>query len=204
MYEIYTTPGCPFAQRVRALLTHLDEPFELKTVGGDDPDFRNLSPTGSTPFLREGEFHLHESTVIMEYLAERHGWAGAYEEDPRIRARQRLAVSRWDAVLLPLFRSSMASPEEFGDLGCSKAGREIGELESSLVPTEPASLPGLCLAPFWARIGWVRDLSAFPGCIDDRPALRDWLDRAVALEAVQQTLPDRERVIAGYRKRFNR
>jgi len=204
MYRIYSAETCPFAQRARAVLTHLGIPFEMKAVNLEDrdPELLRLSPTGKVPLLLDGDFKLYESSVIVEYLADNEGWEQAWGADPRQRARRRLALKQWDGALLPVFFGSMRDPGGFDEEVRASAGRELDELSRTLRDTPAESLLGFCLAPFWARMDWLRELTRFPRLIDEREALRRRLDEAVAMEAVQATLPDRDLVVERYRKRF--
>lgn len=203
MYVLYSADACPFAHRVRALLTHLDVPFELREIDLEDrdPAFLALSPTGRVPLLVAGDAVLYESAVVLEYLAEAHGFGGAFATDAMVRARQRLAAKQWDDVVLSAFYASLGSGGELADERVDRLARELGEIEATAIRSEPGSLLGFTLAPHWMRMDWVRDLGPVPALVDAHAELREWLAAAVALPAVEATAPDRETVVARYRAR---
>ncbi|MFQ5742064.1 MAG: glutathione S-transferase family protein [Acidobacteriota bacterium] len=206
MLQIYSAEVCPFAQRTRALLTHLGEPFEVHEIDlrERDPRFLEISPTGKVPMLLDGDFKLYESQVINDYLADKQGWGPAYSSDPRLCARQKLAMKQWDAVVLPAFYESLMKPESFDDERRRKVEGELDELNLTLqtMGAEVECLLAFHLASFWARMDWLRRYTPIAELIDQRPALRDWLDRAVGLDAVQGTLPEREWTVRRYEERY--
>lgn len=203
MRTLFFTPGCPFAQRTRALLRLLQVELTLREVDlrRGDPELRAKSPTGKVPLLVEGDAVLYESWVINDYLSDTREWVEAYAEDPLLKARQRLAMKQWDDVILPLtyYRAIRFWP--FGRLLPAErraVRRELDELEQTAASTPPRSLLGLHCAPFWARIRWLglpvaREVSA-------RPRLRAWLDEGIELDVIQSTLPDKARVVGRVRR----
>ena len=202
LLRLFSAEICPFAQRVRALLTHLGEPFEVLTVdlSNRDPDFLEISPTGKIPLLLDGELMLYESQVILEYLAEKLGWRSAFASDPRLRARQRLAMKQWDGAVINVWYRSVKEPWSLDARARGMLEKELDQMARTIQVVGGAveSLPAFHCAPFWARMEWLRDRSPMPALIDARPALKDWLDRAVAIPTIQQTLPDRERAVKAY------
>ena len=70
----------PFAERLL--------PFHANQGTGD---FRNFSPSGRVPCLRDGALQVWDSLAISEYLAERH--AGVWPQDPAARAWARSAAA---------------------------------------------------------------------------------------------------------------
>jgi glutathione S-transferase len=193
---IYSARICPFAQRTRALLTHLGQQYDLREIDlADKPaDFLQASPTGRVPLLIEGDLKLYESGIIFEYLAETLDWAGL-PDDPAHRARHRLAIKRFDEVVVPVF---------YGAPVDDTLERELVELEATIAHASMPSTLAFHLAPFWARWDWLRDYSDLAARIDRHPVLRQWLDGAVALPAIQATLPDRDYVRLAYGAYFAR
>lgn len=57
--------------------------------------FREFSPTGKVPLLKDGNVAVWESLAIIEYLAERH--AGVWPADPVVRAWARSAAAEMHA-----------------------------------------------------------------------------------------------------------
>ena len=202
MLILYTAEICPFAQRPRALLTHLGAPFEERTVdlAQRDPAFLGISPTGLVPLLLDGDLKLYESQVIIEYLADRLGWKDAFSADTRTRARQKLAMKQWDGTVAPAWYRSIKERSSLDDRVRQRVEREIDELAGTVRVMDGAveNLLAFHCAPFWARMSWLRGHSPLPEWVEARPALREWLDRTVSLPAVRKTLPDREVAIHTY------
>lgn len=204
MLKLYSAQVCPYAQRTRALLTHLEEPFELIEVdlGNRDPELFRRSPTGKVPFLIDGDLELYESSVINEYLAEKLGWRQAFSDDVRLRARQRLAISRWDESVNPAFYKSLKVGRR-DEIDSRRLEKELDQLALTAEQTgPPENLLGFQVATFWARMSWLREHAPIVQLFDARPALFEWLSRAAAQPAIQETLPDRESTIRLYEERF--
>jgi glutathione S-transferase len=204
-YVLYSAQPCPFAERVHALLLELDEPFEVREIDLDarDPEFLALTPTGKVPLLVDGDFSLYESDVICEYLAEEHRWGRAFDTTARVRARQRLAMKQWDAVVLPAWWASLRDAEALGEW----RERVEGELDRLAAVVEdsgadPRCLLALHVAPFWARMVWTRKLSTLVRLVEKRGDLVRWLDATIGQEAVRSTLPDRAATVKRYEARY--
>ena len=196
MVTIYSQNGCPFAHRTHALLTHLEIPFELKEIDTQNrpPELLRLSPTGRVPFLVHGDFTLYESQIINDYLADTLEWANAYSADPGLRARQRLAMKQWDSTILPAgFYGAMRYPLSFDRTARDAVEKELDQLTITIdqMGETVVSLLAIHLASFWAQMNWLRDYTPLVEFIEARPSLKRWLDKAVAIRAVQKTLPNR-------------
>ena len=203
---LYSAAACPFAQRTRALLTELGKPFDQREVDLDnrDPELLKQSPTGKVPFLVDGDLSLFESAVINDYLAEKFGFDDAYSDELPKRALQRLVMRRWDDVIAPTFYHSLKDPE----MPKEKRDEVQKELRFLAVAVQRVSdgargLASLHVATHWARIDWLRDLSPLGGMVDEYPALRSWLDKCAAQDAIQKTLPDRDATVERYRQRYS-
>ena len=205
MTTLFSANACPFAQRTRALLEHLDAPFEMRQVDLEnrDPELLAQSPTGKVPFLVDGDVRLFESGIINDYLAEKLGFEGAYALDPETRALQKLVMRRWDDVVVPAFYRSMGRGLTPDDLRADLE-RELAFMADTVAKlgSGQANLPSIHLATHWSRMHWLREFSPIAELIDEHPTLRGWLDGALALPTVQSTLPDRDAVIERYRRRF--
>ncbi len=206
MITIFSSAGCPFAHRTRALLEHLNEPFELREVDLDnrDPELLELSPNGKVPFLVDGDFRLFESGVINDYLAEKVGFESAYSDDVELRALQRLVMRRWDEVVVPAFYDTLRRPEILEEELRASLSRELAFLSTAVLRMEDdvENLAAIHVATHWARMDWLRDFTPLPALIDEHPALKRWLDRAAELPTVQRTLPSREETVQRYRRRY--
>ena len=194
MIVLYSATICPFAQRTRALLQHLGVDYRLETVDLDDrdPEFLKQTPTGRVPLLVDGTRKLYESSVINEYLADAHGFAEAFADDPYLRARERLAMAQWDAVVLPAFYDSRRDAASFDAARRKTVAAELDEMVKTVFETNrrQGGLLAFHCAPFWVRMLWLRRDTPLAELIAERIELRKWLDGAAALPAIQDTLPD--------------
>lgn len=199
MIKLYSADICPFAQRVRALLVRLGQPFETCMIDLQerDPGFLGLTPTGKVPLLVEGDLKLYESQVINDYLAERNEWREAYSSDAAVRSRQKLAMKQWDGVVIPAWYRGMQAPSSFDGKIRERVIKEIGELAATvnLFREKVDNLPGFHFAPFWAHMTWLKESTPIHGIIEEHQVLKGWLDKAVALPAIQQTLCDRDTAV---------
>lgn len=199
MIKLYSADICPFAQRVRALLVRLGQPFETCVIDLSDRDkgFLGLTPTGKVPLMVDGDVKLYESEIINDYLAERKEWREAYASDLSVRSRQKLAMKQWDSVVVPAWYRGMQAPSSFDGKIRERVIKEIAELAATvnLFREKVDNLPGFHFAPFWARMTWLKESSPVFGIIEEHQVLRGWMDKAVALPAVQQTLCDRETAV---------
>jgi glutathione S-transferase len=205
MIRLFSAQGCPFAQRSRALLTLLNEPFELEEIdlANKPAHFLALSPTGRVPMMQDDGLLLYESAIINEYLADKRGWAGAWAKDVGLKARQRLAMVQWDNVVLPAFFGSLKDKGALEGAAGERIDRELAELEKTAQASGGVEcLLGLHLAPFWQRVSWHREDSPLAGRVERHAALVRWLDAAVALPAVQKTSPNREATVAALRRKY--
>lgn len=102
---IYGAPLSPFVRKVRLFLAekNLDYQLEIVLPLGQPAWYRELSPLGRIPAMRDGDFTLADSSVICQYLDDKHA------ESPTLlgqNAEQRAQV-RWlekyaDYELAPL------------------------------------------------------------------------------------------------------
>jgi glutathione S-transferase len=106
--EIFTKPGCGWAQRNYALL--IEKGLRFRTVlsadaaGRKTDEFLSLSPYAATPVLRVGADVVWESSLINEYLEERFPGRPLMPADPGARAAARLCAYHCDGVLMPAIK----------------------------------------------------------------------------------------------------
>lgn len=96
---LYSHPLSSYCHKVLVALYENGTPFETELVNLGDPDARAayaaLWPTAKIPLLRDGERVVPETSVMIEYLDERHpGHAQLLPQDPE----QRLDARLWDRV----------------------------------------------------------------------------------------------------------
>jgi glutathione S-transferase len=73
----------PFVRKVRVFCAEKGIEYELEPVNPFAPpdDFREISPLGKIPVLRDGERHLPDSSIICAYLERKHPEPALYPED---------------------------------------------------------------------------------------------------------------------------
>jgi glutathione S-transferase len=206
--KLYSAEICPFAQRTRALLLHLDAPYESREIDlrNKAQDFTDISPTGKVPLLVDDTVLLYESSVINEYLADKLEFAGALPEGAGPKARMRLAMKQFDLTVLPAFYRSVFSWGKTREIGAihdaGKIDAELAVLEQTLSELMPEA-PSLALfhfGPFWRRMDGLRELSQFADMIDARPALRAQFDRASEHTTVVATGVPPDELLRTYRE----
>jgi glutathione S-transferase len=75
MLTLYDDVFSPYARKVRIALYEKGVPFErVRALHGDcnRTDFLHVNPRAEVPALVDGEFSLYDSTIICEYLEDRH------------------------------------------------------------------------------------------------------------------------------------
>ncbi len=186
--RLYSDRGCPFAHRVLASLQHVAVPFthHEASLGAKPEGLAGYSASGRVPLLVHGELVLTESRVMLEYLAERFGFAGALPADVASRALHRHAMAVVDDFLAPrLFGPPLADTQR------ARLEDTLRALEVATAGSEPApSLLAFHVAPIWLRLRWWVPASPVTRAIEARPSLCTWLDAALALDAVASTAPD--------------
>lgn len=205
MFEIYSAEIWPFAQRTRAVLTHLDHDFKLHEIDlGNKPDeFVEKSPTGKVPLLVEGEYVLYESEIINDFLVDRLNWDNAYPEGLNLKYQQKVCMRQWDSVILGPFYRSLSDTKALLD-NEEEIRSELNFLSTivSKSGTDTVSLFGFHFAPFWARMTWLKQYSPFTGWVRDSEPLGRWLDQTLENPAIQHTLPDRDWAIEQYTENY--
>jgi glutathione S-transferase len=102
MLTLYDDVFSPYARKVRMALYEKDVPFErVRALHGDcnRRDFVHVNPRAEVPALVDGDVRLYDSTVICEYLEDRHPDPPIYPRDARLRAECRLLEDLSDTQL---------------------------------------------------------------------------------------------------------
>jgi glutathione S-transferase len=77
MYKLYHHPLCPFSRKIRIFLAAKEIEFELvaENVWERRKEFLAINPANTTPVLfdEENDFFVCNSSVIIEYIEEKHG-----------------------------------------------------------------------------------------------------------------------------------
>lgn len=82
-YQVYGTSVSPFVRKVLVYLAEKEIPFENVPVNPFSPpdDYREISPLGKIPALRDGDKTLADSSVICQYLERKHASPAMYPSD---------------------------------------------------------------------------------------------------------------------------
>lgn len=113
---IYGVSLSPFACKTVAFANEKGLEFEHKPVlpGSDDAEFRECSPFGKVPGLRDGDYCLGDSTAIAHYLEAKHPEAPLIPADPEARGRVMWFDEFNDTILVPaegtIFFNRVAAP----------------------------------------------------------------------------------------------
>jgi glutathione S-transferase len=97
-------PLSPFVRKVRLFLGEKAEDYKLEIVlpFGQPDWFREISPLGRIPALKDGDINLADSSVICQYLEERFPQPALLGQDAEQRARIRWLEKYADYELAPL------------------------------------------------------------------------------------------------------
>lgn len=189
-FYTWTTPN---GRKVSILLEELGLDYRTHAVDitrgdQDDPAFREVSPNGKIPAIRDDGLTLMESGAILLYLAEKHGRFLPAGDD------------RWRAVEWLMWQMGGAGPmlgqvhhfvkynpgkapyaeERFG----AEARRLYGVLDARLTGRDYVageySIADMAIWPWISRFEWQGvDLGDFP-------AVRDWYVRLAERPAVRR------------------
>lgn len=115
---VYGAPLSPFVRKLRLFLAEkgLDYQLEIITPFGQPEWYREISPLGRIPALKDGDFAMADSSVICHYLEEQHPDQPAlYGDTPQQRAQISWLEKYADYELAPLttftvFRNRVLKP----------------------------------------------------------------------------------------------
>jgi glutathione S-transferase len=105
--KVWSGTLSPFSAKVRIALAEkkldceiLDVPWSRKTLWGPKPPaFLAVSPHGKVPVLIDGDVVVYDSTVICEYLEDRHPKPPLFPQDAAGRARCRQLEDEADMAM---------------------------------------------------------------------------------------------------------
>nr|UJQ69860.1 glutathione S transferase [Diamesa zernyi] len=107
--RLYSMRFCPYAQRVHLVLEAKNIPYNTAYINlTDKPEWLiQKSPLGKVPALEIPSIRgdpLIESLVIADYLDEQYPFNPLNSRDPVQKARDRIMVERFNAVISPFYR----------------------------------------------------------------------------------------------------
>ena len=104
----YALPQSPYCSKVRVALRIKDIDFtEAEPDGGSyqTTAYQQHVAAGSIPAIRIGDWVLHDSQAIIEYLEEIYPQPAIWSDEPQLRAAQRALVHYHDSRLEPAVRA---------------------------------------------------------------------------------------------------
>ena len=95
MLRLYDHPLSPYAQKVKIALREKGQAFEALMpqgigAGGAAGEFIEDNPRGEVPYLIDGNVHIFDSTIILEYIEDKWPQPALLPTSPADRARVRM------------------------------------------------------------------------------------------------------------------
>ena len=209
---VYGSSMSPFVRKVLAFAAEKDIELETRPLGlgSDDPEFRQASPFGKIPALRDGDFGISDSTAIIAYLDALKPEPELIPAEPKARARTIWYEEFGDTILAAcgtkMFFNRVVAPrflKRDGDLAAAdKAERDelppILDYIEKVLPEggwlveDRLTLADIAVAsPFvnfrhlGLDLGLERrpKLAAFIDRMLERPSFKSWIERETAFLA---------------------
>jgi|SRR5579862_31917 len=199
--KLYWHPFSVVPRRVRIAFREkgiIYEEVEIDLPGGAHhrPEFKRLNPFAQVPVLEDGDLVIAESVAILEYLEERFPKPPLLPTDARSRAVTRqfmlwaydYIASPWEAWMAQWFKGVPA------DAPSVKHGRDLLAAHLDVLETRMRdrewlvgnySFADICYAP----VVTVLDRVHLGDLVDERPAVRAWVERLLARPAIRDTAP---------------
>ena len=209
---VYGSSMSPFVRKVLAFAAEKDIELETRPLGlgSDDPEFRQASPFGKIPALRDGDFGISDSTAIIAYLDALKPEPELIPAEPKARARTIWYEEFGDTILAAcgtkMFFNRVVAPrflKRDGDLAAAdKAERDelppiLDYIEKVLPKSgwlveDRLTLADIAVASPFANfrhlgldLGLERrpKLAAFIDRMLERPSFKSWIERETAFLA---------------------
>lgn len=201
---LYSGPMSLFTGKVRIALDEKGLDYELVSVpfsrAGYEPKHPRvveLNPKRQVPVLVDGDLAIYDSTIILEYLEDRHPTPPLYPRDPAAKARCRVLEAAADEILFPpvldLIREVFYKPDGAGrDTTLVENGKAAIAAHYDRLERQLGEQPFLCGEPTVADIGYFMTItfatSLGQGLTERHPALQAWYARALARPAYGREL----------------
>ncbi len=201
---LYSGPMSLFTGKVRIALDEkgldydlVSVPFSRAGYTPKHPTVLELNPKQQVPVLVDGDVTVYDSTIILEYLEDRHPTPALYPPDPGRRAVCRVMEAAADEIFFAfvweLIREVFYKPDGNGRdetaVAAAKAGiaAHYDRLERQL-----GEQPYLCGDVSVADIGYFMMITSATslgqGFTDAHPGLQAWYVRVLARPAFQREL----------------
>jgi glutathione S-transferase len=197
--RLYSTTYCPYAWTVRIVLHEKGVVFDVFEVDlkHKQEEFLRLSPTAKVPLLCDGATRIWESTVINEYIEEKHPEPNLLGRTPEERAAVRTVLIdiNWNRSqpLAKLAAMLFYEREHRDDMRVQRQVRAwyayLDELDARLNTHDWLVLDRMSTADI-ALYATVSVSQGFGMRIGERRSLLGWLDRMNGRDAVQRSAPE--------------
>ena len=201
---LYSGPMSLFTGKVRIALDEKGLDYQLESVPftragyqPKHPKVVELNPKQQVPVLVDGDLAIYDSTIIFEYLEERHPAPPLYPRDPAARARCRVMEAAADEILFPsvwdLIREVFYKPAGTGrdEAAVANAKQSIAAHYARL-ERQLGEQPFLCGEVCVADIGYFMTItfatSLGQGLTAAYPGLQAWYARCLARPAFTREL----------------
>jgi glutathione S-transferase len=201
--KLYSGPLSLFTAKVRIALDEKALAYERVEVGWSlaqryephHPDVSALNPKRQVPVLIDGELAVYDSTVILEYLEDRHPSPPLFPRDAVARARCRQLEAAADEIWFPVVWD-LIEGVFYGAAGGERDARRVDGARAELHRRYDALEKDLSGRGFLCDAFSVADIGTFimvnaavtlgapPG--DTHARVRDWLARCRARPAVRR------------------
>lgn len=209
---LYSGPMSLFTGKVRIALDEKGLDYELVSVPfaragyqPKHPKVLEINPKSQVPVLVDGEVAIYDSTIIFEYLEDRHPAPPLYPRDPGHRARCRVMEAAADEILFPsiwdlireVFYKSDGAGRDEGLVATAKQSitahydrleRQLGERQYLCAELSVADIGYFMTVTFATNLG--------QGLTDAHPGLQAWYRGVLGRPAFQREL---ERLMAANR-----
>ena len=101
MITLYQLKGCPFALRTRIALAEKQLPFQTIFIdrANKPREVLDVSPSGTTPVIHDGDAKVRDSSIIAEYLEDKYPERPLLPTDAIGRAAVRTALDDLDDLV---------------------------------------------------------------------------------------------------------
>ena len=201
---LYSGPLSLFTGKVRIALDEKGLDYELVSVpfsrAGYQPKHPQvvaLNPKQQVPVLVDGDLAIYDSTIIFEYLEDRHPTPPLYPREPAAKARCRVVEAAADEILFPpvldLVREVFYKPDGNGrNESLVAQAKEAIAAHYDRLERQRGERPFLCGDVSVADIGYFMTItfanSLGQGLTDAHPALQAWYARCLGRPPFQREI----------------
>jgi glutathione S-transferase len=211
--KLYSGPLSLFSAKVRVALAEKGLPYDLVSVpfsrkdgySPKHPEVLRINPKAQVPVLVDGDLELFDSTLILEYLEDRHPEPPLYPRDLAMRACCRQAEAAADEILFPhilaliqeVFYGRDPAARDEAKIAAAHAAiagihrgldARLGGTEWLCGPFSVADIGTFLTIMFAAQLGAqpdesLRNLAAWQARVAERPSIRKEIAEMAAAAA---------------------